>query len=107
MTEKDFPDWCYLGGSFRFDGIDATPTNWTHKASGQWQRKEMIPYGNVDADYREKYFVCAECCGLLQPHQNNAYHFYCSGCYRIWRWGFGGLWGYGSNHAEAEYLEED
>lgn len=88
------------GGSFR---LNSTPTNWSKKKSGQWHREDLVPYGNVDTEYRRKYFTCPECQNELMP-QEKKYKFACPSCRLVFGWGFSSLYGFGEGHERAEYL---
>lgn len=99
---SDAPEWTNRGGSFR-NGY--TPQAWFKKRQGnqigQWNRKELIPYGRAPSEYRERYYVCPECASALFPLERE-YRFACSACRLIFAWGFGGLYGYGKDHEKAE-----
>jgi len=105
-NKENIPDWCYRGGSFRFSG---KPGKWFKKTSskyeGQWNKKELIPFGKATFDYRKEYYLCPECDGSLEPMQKE-YRFVCPNCRLVFAWGFGGLYGFGADSDRAEYIEK-
>lgn len=107
MTKDDIhlvesAPWTSLGGHIRFD---REPTAWRKKATGAWDRKELVPFGKATPEYRCKYYRCAECGHALQP-TNIDYRFGCRNCGLVFGWGFGGLWGYPPGHEKVMYLSE-
>ncbi|MEK7815675.1 MAG: hypothetical protein AAB294_02510 [Pseudomonadota bacterium] len=102
MAEGDnIPAWTLRGGSFRHS---STPMNWVKKKSGQWNRRDLVPYGKVNAEYRRKYFVCPECQNELVPLERE-YRFGCLECKLVFGWGFSSLYGFGKGHERAEYIQ--
>lgn len=105
MNERDVhiderAAWTRLGGHIRFG---SEPTAWRRKANGGWDRQELVPYGKATAEYRAKYFRCAECGEALLP-TNMDYRFGCVNCGLVFGWSFGGLWGYPPGHEKVMYL---
>jgi ribosomal protein S27AE len=97
--EDKVPSWCYRGGSFR---LDSKPGDWFKKTSGQWNKKELVPYGKANEEYQTKNYLCPECDNRLFP-MDKQYRFHCSECQLIFAYGFGGLYGFGNGHEKAEY----
>lgn len=104
-ANQQIPIWCSNGGSLRLSSI---PGKWFKKTTGnhvgQWNRKELIPYGKANPEYREKYYQCPECGSSLAPMERK-YRFACQGCRLIFASGFGALYGFGSDNKRAEYVE--
>ncbi len=53
MTCASIPPWTRRGGTLR---LSPTPKPWVRKASYQWTRKELVPYGSASEDYRSRYY---------------------------------------------------
>lgn len=102
MVLGDSADWTSLGGHYR---DRSAPTAWRKKQSGAWDRKELIPYGKAPSTYQEQYYRCPECNGRLLP-TNVRYRFGCKGCGLVFGSGWGGLWGYPSDHEKAMRLSD-
>lgn len=95
-------DWTSLGGHYR---AGSAPTAWRKKKSGAWDRKELIPYGKASSSYHAQYYRCPECNGRLLP-TNVRYRFGCAACGLVFGSGWGGLWGYPSDHEKAMWLSD-
>ncbi len=95
----ELPMWTRPGWGARGD---AEPSPWVKFDSGQWKRKALIQFGNATIEYREKYYRCPECGGVLWP-LTREYRFGCKGCGLIFGAGFGGLWGYGKGDEKAQF----
>lgn len=97
------PGWTHRGGHFR-GGYEPGP--WFKKRTGnqvgQWNRKELVPFGRAAPEYRAKFYVCPECGAALLPLERE-YRYACSGCRLILAWSWGGLYGFGSDHEKAEF----
>ena len=106
MENDDIPGWCFRGG------IRLTrdkPEKWRQNISGdnigRWNKQLLIPFGRATPEYREKYYLCPECDGSLEPMLKE-YRFVCPNCRLIFGWGFGCLYGFGTDSDRAEYAEK-
>lgn len=103
--ETNIPSWCFLGETLR---LSDKPDKWYKKTSGnyegQWNKKQLIPFGKATSEYREQYYLCPECDGELEPLQRE-YRFMCPNCCLVFAWGFGSLYGFGADDDRAEYEE--
>jgi hypothetical protein len=99
----DLPEWTRRGGSFREGRY---PLPWYQKKSGtqegMWKRDEVIPYGKVNADYRSRFYTCAECSAALVPAAI-PYKFQCTNCCLLFDYGNGGLQGFGAGHPKSKH----
>lgn len=104
-ADRNTPSWCYRGGAFQTGN---GPGEWFKKTSGnyagQWNKKELIPYGLASSEYRQEYYLCPKCDGELEPLQQE-YRFACPNCRLTFSWGFGSLYGFGKDSEKAEYIE--
>jgi hypothetical protein len=104
MTEDrleidEFADWTALGSG----RTGARPGRWYRAGNGQWKRSGLLPFGRIGDDHRSRLYVCAECETPLEP-TTRRYYFGCVGCGLVFGFGWGGLWGYPSDHEKAMFL---
>lgn len=81
----------------------ARPGRWYRTDAGQWKRSGLLPYGGVSESYQTRLYTCAECSAALKP-TTRPYYFGCGECGLVFGYGWGGLWGYASDHEKAMFL---